>query len=1177
MKRSRQLPDVPLILACVALFTAATLSGQTSTTTIQGDVRDSSGAVIPGAKVILANTATGGHTDTVTNHLGHYLIPYLLPGDYSISAEHAGFERFQQTGIKLDVQQSLELNISMTVGNTSSVVQVTATPQPLATTQSVVGFTTENRAVNDLPLNGRVGLQLSMFVPGVVPSEGTAGSSIGVANGTPYPHSFTPWISGSRQATSEVLMDGVPLGLPNTNLGTMAMGVSGPTVDATQEFTVLTNALPAEYGRTGGGVINTASKQGVNRWHGSAFEFFRNRDLNANYFFANLAGVARTSYVRNDFGGTIGGPVEIPGVYDGRNRTFFFFDLEGVDAHVPDIFTTTVPLDSWKSGDFSALKSASGSPVAIYDPVTVQLQSNGSYVRNPFPGNIIPVSRMDKVGRNLMQYFPEPNAPPTNVNTQANNWTRAGTDAAKTLDFGTRVDHNFTEKWRTFVRVTHGHNNTVPQNFFDNPGTPLGRGDQTFARNAVAWDHTYVLNATTILDVRYGMARMNLHIEPLSYGFKPSELGMPTYLDAIAAQNDIRFPRFDITGLTSLGQANSAGIAFVPTTHNVLADVTKILSRHTIKTGFEYRKLFLNFWQENIPAGDFSFTTLWTQLGPNTATGGNALASMLVGLPGSATQGDTIFVSTASSYYAGYIQDEFRATASLTFNIGLRYEVDTPRTERHNQLSWFNAYAPSPLGGMVPGFPNLLGAMQFATPSSRQQGPTDWNNLGPRFGFAYKINNKTSFRGAYTILYSPSLLQAGYKGNEGLATTTGMTVSTDGRTPLNYLSNPYPYGFNAALGATPGPNSGGNTDVGLTVGNSWFPANDSPMIQQWNATLQRELPGGFLAEAGYVANKGNHLANGDNINYSQLPDADLALGNKLNTLVPNPFYGIITNPNSTLSQPTVSYKQLLSPYPQYAAVTLSGSTYGNSIYHSLILRAERRFSGSVGIRMAYTFGKLIDDCDFGGTLAANGASTLQDAYHHALERAVSSQDISSRLVVSLNAELPFGHGKALLGSAPRLLNAIVGGWQANAIVTLQTGLPIPITQSLNQTNLNTTAQRPNNNGQSAALSGRSTQQQVAEWFNVTDFSIAPAYTFGDAPRTLPDVREPGKRNVDFSLFKNFNVTERLRAILRAEAFNGFNTPQFGYANAQIGNTAVGTISSTNVDPRAIQLALKLQF
>jgi hypothetical protein len=1160
------------------LLAAAALDAQTSTATLQGTVHDPSGAILAGAAVRVTNEATGTVTDSATNSSGHYLVPYLLPGTYAVNVEQKGFQRHRQSGIKLDVGQSRAVDVTLTVGDVTTTVEVQGTPPPLATTQSVVGATTEMRAINDLPLNGRVALELVLLVPGVVPSEGTAGSSIGVANASPYPHSFTPWISGSRNATSEVLMDGVPLGLPNTNLGTMAMGVSGPTVDAVQEFTVLINALPAEYGRTGGGVINTASKQGTNVWHGSLFEFVRNSAMDANYFFANRAGTQRASFKRNHLGGSIGGPILIPKVYNGRNRTFFFFDLERALARSPNINTMTVPLAAWKQGNYAGLRSAGGTPISIYDPLTVQVQPNGTYLRDPFPGNVIPQARMDRVGRNLMQYYPEPNTPPTNVNTQTNNWTRTGADKANSLDFGTRVDHNISDKWRTFARVTHGYNNTNPLNVFGNPGTPLGRGNQKFHRNAIGWDHTYLFNASTVLNVRYGMSRMNLHIDALSFGFKPSELGLPAYLDAEAAKNELRFPRFDITGLTSLGQANSAGIAFVPTTHNVLGSVTKILSRHTIKTGAEYRKLLLNFWQENVPAGTFTINTTWSQQGPSTATGGHSLASLLLGLPSSGSQANNIFVSTASSYYAFFIQDEFRVSRRLTLNLGLRYDFDIPRTERFDQLSWWDSTAPSPLAGKVPGYPDLRGAMMFAQPGSRQQGQADRNNIGPRFGFAYRINDKTSFRGAYTIQYGPSQLQAGYKGNEGFATTTAMTVSLDGRNPLNYISNPFPYGFNKALGATPGQDSGPSTNIGLAVGNSWFPANDSPMIQQWNATLQRELPAGFLVELGYLANKGNHVADGETLNYNQLPATYLSWRERLNNLVANPFAAAITNPNSTLSRTTVTNRQLLAAYPQYSAVNLGGSTYGNSLYHAFTMRAERRFSKAIGVRTAYTFGKLIDDSGFASTLSAGGATTRQDIYNRGLDRAVSSQDISSRMVISSNAELPFGRGRKVLGHASRLVNGIVGGWQANGIITLQTGLPIPISQSLNQTGLGNPSQRPDNNGKSAKLSGdRSKDEQMGQWFNVTNFTIAQAFTFGATGRTLPDVRQPGKRTFNLSLFKSFPIKERLRATFRAEAFNIFNTTQFGYANAQIGNTQVGTISSTSVDPRQIQLALKLQW
>jgi hypothetical protein len=1162
----------------VALSIAGSLYAQTSTATLQGTVHDPSGAVLAGAAIRITEEATGTQSDSSSNSSGHYLVPFLLPGTYTLTVDSPGFQRFRRTGVKLDVAQSLQVDVTLSVGDVTTVVEVAGAPPPLATTQSVVATTTETRAVNDLPLNGRVALELALLVPGVVPSEGTAGSSIGVADASPYPHSFTPFISGSRNASSEVLLDGVPLGLPNTNLGSMSMGVSGPTVDAVQEFTVLTNALPAEYGRTGGGVINTASKQGTNVWRGSVFEFVRNSAMDANYFFANRAGTKRSAFKRNHVGGSIGGPVAIPTVYNGRNRTFFFFDVERVFARSPNISTLTVPLPEWKQGNFSNLRSASGVPVSIYDPLTVQMQPSGTYLRSPFPGNIIPQARMDVVGRNLMQYYPDPNTTASNPYTQTNNWSRTGADRANSLDFGVRMDHNISDKWRTFGRWTHGYNNTNPLNVFGNPGTPLGRGDQTFNRNAVGWDHTYLFNANTVMNVRYGVSRMALHIGALSLGFKPSELGMPTYLDAEAAKNVLRFPRIDVNGFTSLGQATGAGIAFVPTSHAALGSVTKILSRHTIKTGAEYRKLFLNFWQESSPAGQFSFNTTWSQYGPNTATGGNSIASVLLGLPNSGSQTNKNFVSTASSYYAFFLQDDFRVTQRLTFNIGLRYDFDIPRTERFNQLSWWDSTAPSPLAGQIPGYPDLKGAMVFAQPGNRQQGSADRNNFAPRFGFAYRIDEKTSFRGAYTIQYGPSQLQAGYKGFEGFNTSTSMTVSLDGRNPLNYISNPFPYGFNTALGATEGPDSGRSTDIGLTVGESWFPSNESPMIQQWNATVQRELPAGFLFEIGYLANKGNHLADGETRNYNQLPASYLELREQLNNLVPNPFAGVITNPNSTLSRATVSRRQLLAAYPQYASVNLAGSTHANSIYHALALRAERRFSRDIGVRMAYTFGKLIDDSSFASTLSAGGSTTRQDIYNRGLDRSVSSQDVSSRMVISTNVQLPFGRSKRFFNSSSRLLNGLIGGWQANGIITLQTGLPIPISQSLNQTGLGNNSQRPDNDGQSAKLpGGRGKAAEIAQWFDTSRFTIAKAFTFGTTGRTLPDVRQPGKRTFNLSLFKSFRIHERLRATFRAEGFNIFNTTQFGYANSQIGNTQVGTISSTSVNPRQIQLALKLQW
>ncbi len=1168
---TRRLPCALVLL----LLLCPLLQAQTSTATLRGKVKDATGASITGAGVRITNSATGTSVQTTTDHDGNFVAPYLLPGQYTLAAEHPGFQRFEQTGITLDVQQVLATEIVLTVGSVNAVVEVNGAPPSLATSSSVVSTTINNKQIVSLPLNGRVALGLTLLVPGVIPAEGNAGSSIGVINGTAYPHSFTPWISGSRNATSDVLLDGIPLGLPNTNGGTLAMGISGPTIDAVQEFTILTNAPPAEYGRVGGGVINIASKGGTNQIHGTLFEFLRNSDMDANNFFSNRAGVRRPTFQRNQFGGSVGGPVFIPHVYNGHDKTFFFFDTESTRARVPDVFTTTVPLDAWKQGNFSTLRNSAGSPITIYDPTTTQLNANGVYTRTAFPGNIVPANRMDPVAVRLMQYFPEPNTTPTNANTQVNNWTKAATDAANSTDFAGRVDQNFSESWRTFVRYAQGSQTTDPHNFFGSPATPLGRGTQNFSRHAFVWNNVYTRNPTTIFELRYGLARFALHIAPLSAGFKPSSIGLPGYLDSQAALNDTRFPNFAINGLTSLGQANSAGIAFVPTDHNVLASMTKILNRHTIKTGFEYRKLFLNFWQESIPAGSFSFDATWSQQVPTQAssTQGFGLASLLLGIPTSGTQTNNPYLATASSYYAGYLQDDFRLNDRLTLNMGLRYDVDIPRTERHNQLSYFDASVPSPIAGQVAGYPNLMGAMEFAKPGARHQAPTDWNNVSPRFGFAFQVDKKTVFRGAYALIYGPSLMQAGTTGTAGFQSSTNMIVSQDGRLPLNYLSNPFPYGFNPALGPTAGPNSGPLTDIGLSISGNWFVSNASPAIQEWNANIQRELPGKFVGEVGYVANKGNHLDEGENLAANQLPDSNFSLGTHLTDQVPNPFYGVITNPNSVLSTRTVQRAYLLAPYPQYTGLMLNNVPLGNSLYHSVIVQLERRFSSGFGILASYTGGKLIDDSGFASTLDGGGATARQDFYNQKADRSLSAQDISSRFVTSVTYELPFGRGKWIGNDMPRAADLFFGGWQVNGIITLQDGVPIPLSQSVNQSGLASSSQRPNQSQTDASLSNRS----IAKWFNTAIFSTAPAYTFGNSPRTLPNVRQPGLKTADLSLFKNFSITEHTVLTFHAEAFNALNTTQFGAVASVVGNSTFGTISSTAADPRDLQLALHLTF
>jgi hypothetical protein len=1162
-----------LTSAILAFVLGVPALAQTSHSTLQGMVRDPTGAAVPGAAVTVANEKTGVTNKVRSNGVGWFVVPYLLAGDYSVEVEQSGFRRYSQRAIKLDVQQTLSLNVELAVGDLATTVQVESTPPPIITTDGTLAVTIDNKALTDLPLGGSRDIRaLALLAPGVAPGVGSAGQ------GT----DFSPFLGGGRNANSEVRVDGTAMSTPDQWPGALTTGGSMPNVDAVLEITVLTNTLAAEYGRTGGGAILVASKQGTNKLHGSAFEFFQNNNLNANDFFSNRAGAHLNKFTTNQYGFSVGGPVVIPGSYDGRNRTFFMADYQRTVSRSPSNFLGTVPPAAWKTGDFSNLRNASGTPLTIFDPLTAVPANN--YIRQQFPENRIPLSRFDPVARKLLTYYPEPNTTAVSQYTNVNNFFDSQTTRGTTYNLTARIDQNFGSAWRSFWRVTKYLTESHPPNVFGNLGTPLGRGDQTVPKHSVTWDNTVTLSPTMVLNVSYGMSRFANTTLPPSAGIDLTSLGFPQSYQSQAARDlYTRFPRVDITGLTSLGQQNSAGIKYVPTSHNLIAQLTRVLSRHTLKTGFEYRKFFLNFWQESTPGGSFSYTVNWTQRDPvvGNVTQGFGLASMILGL-GGGSQSNAISQALASSYYGAYVQDDFRVSPSLTLNFGVRYELDMPRTERYNRLSYFDLDAPSPIAGQVPGFPNLKGAMKFVTPDHRRQVPTDLNNVSPRFGFARRLGRKSVVRGGYGLMYAPSLMQVGYgnAGFQGFRCSTSMITSVDGRTPTNFLSNPFPDGFCQNLGAKEGPISGARTGLGGTIGESWFPASINPIIQQWNLNVHRALPGRLVLEVGYLGNKGNHIANGESLGYDQLSNEYLSLGPRLSDTVPNPFYGIITDPTSTLRLATVQRRQILRPYPQYLALNAVSRPTGNSLYHAGILRLERRFAAGFGFLLSYTKAKTIDDSGWGNTLTGqNGSSTRQDVYSQKLDRSISADDVAQRLSVSFNYNLPFGRGRHFLGRPPKAVQALAGGWQFNGIVTMQSGTPIPIFSAVNQIGLFNSGARPSNNGTSARISDGSKDDRMRKWFDPLVFTVAPSYTYGTAGRVLPDVREPGIRKFDLSMFKSFGLLRdnRLRAEFRLEAFNAFNTTQFGRSGSVVGDAQLGVISTVGVAPRSAQVALKVLF
>lgn len=1153
------------LICCLLLIFPSAAFSQTTTGTIGGSVRDSSGGILPNVTVNVSNVQTGVAYPARTNAEGLYVAPLLPPGDYVVSVEMPGFRKYVESGLKLDVQQNRTVDINLSPGDVTSTVEVQATTTPLATSSSTFSNVIENKRILDLPLNGRDAFRLALLTPGVFDGQGS-----------------TPWIGGGRNGTSEISIDGSSVIVPQT--GSVNEAAFTPQVDAVQEFAVMTNALSAEYGRTGGGVINVVTKSGTNSLHGSAYDFLRNSKLDANGFFRNRNLNPRSPFQRNQFGFTLGGPVVLPRLYNGRNRTFFFLDYEGTRARQASSNTYSVPLESWKRGDFSNLRFTNGQRINIYDPLTTRQDAAGNYTRQPFAGNIIPTSRLNLVGRNIASYFPAPNATPTNAFTQANNYFASGKSVNDADRSDVRIDHNLSSRWRMFGRYSQGRNDGAPFNPFLNAAGPVG-GPTNIDRYSVSIDQTITLNPSTLLDIRYGFNRVINDGSPSGRGFDIGTLGFPSSLVDLARSQSLEFPTTQIAGLSQLGSGSSWASYYPQNSHILSGAYSKVQSTHTFKAGIEYRKLLFNQYLFALPSGSYNADSKWTQRDAARAstTEGYGLASLLLGYPTSGQITHDVAVASASSYAGLYFQDDWRVNDRLTLNLGVRYEVDTPRTERYDRQSWFDITAPSPINGRVSAFPNLRGAMRFAGPDGRVQTPTDLNNIGPRFGFAFRPTSKLVMRGGYGFMYGPSVMQAAgnqsITGRDGFSSATNMVVSLDDRIPIASLSNPFPDGFNLPRGAVEGPNSGANTQLGLNPGNGYFIDYRNPAIQQWNFNLQQQVGSQLVIEAGYIGSKGQHLMDSENMAVNQLPSSYFSLGNSLNDLVPNPFFGVITNSSSALSRATVQRSQLLRPYPQYQALGAIRKPQGNSLYHAFTLKVEKRYSSGLGLLVSYTGGKLIDDTSTTVNFLGPGGNK-QDYYNRQAERAVSVQEVSSRFVASFNYDLPFGRKRKLFSSMPAALDYVLGGWQVNGIVTLQTGTPLVITQNQNNTGLGSSSQRPNNNGTSAYLGsdGRTLDQQITQWFNTDVFSIAPAFTFGNVGRTLPNVRRPGTRNIDFSFFKNLRFNEdRFTVQFRAEAFNAFNTTQLGEPGTVVGTANFGTIGSTAINPRQVQVAVKVIF
>ena len=1119
------------LLASACFFASA----QSSTGTVSGTVRDPTGAVIPNVDVLIIQAETNRQVTARTNDRGEYVSLPLPVGTYRVEASAPGFKRVVRTNITLEVQQTAIADLTLEVGEVAQHVEVAAAAPLLETSTATIGSVVDNRRILELPLNTRNVYDLVRLTPGIA---GSVSPRFDGMNWSAY---------GTRRRSMDIVIDGATATHP-TVTGFSAITVF-PSVDAIQEFKVMGASVPAEFGRSIGSVLNVVYKSGTNAFHGSAYDFLRNSVFDSNNFFANRRGEDLASFKRNQFGGVLGGPIR-------RDKTFFLVSYEGLRERRLSSTLISVPTLLQRQGDFSQTFTRDNRLIQTYNPFTTRASGSG-FVRDAFAGNVIPANLIDPVAANVLKYYPLPNLP-GDPGTGRNNYARSGSAALDTDNYDVRADHQITQAQKFFTRYSQRRLSDSPAILFPQELTIAeGRISQEDRAKNIVTEHNYALSPRSVLTTRLAFSRTFFPYLNEGRGFSPSSLGLPKSIELFSDQ--IMFPRFEANNYASLGHRDhrlNAG-----NTWTLTASLAQIRSVHSLKFGFDGRMFRSNTTELRSPSGEFRFNEAFTQ-GPDplraSSTAGNSVASLLLG---TGRTGDRLFtkykdVAAQSFYLAGYAQDDWRITRRLTLNLGVRYDLDTPRTERFDRLNYFDPDVMSPLAGKVAGFPDLRGGLVYVGVNGhgRHQYQWDATNFSPRLGAALRITTNTVLRAGYSHIYAGSFKAAsGTDTPYGFRGETPWISTIDGITPTNLLSNPYPGGFTAPRGAADGLLS--------AVGEGFRPkfAGDKvPWSRQWNVTIQRELPANLLFEAGYVGTRGRELAIERFAN--QLDPRHMALGSQLNQLVDNPFYAVM--PRGIHASPRIRRAQLLRPYPQFDELAGARDTGGRSWYDGLLITGRKRMSHGFEFEASYTWSKTLD---FGEDL-------VQNEYDPMASRSVAQIDVPHRFVTSFVYEMPFGKGRPWGAGAPAALDWIIGGWQFNGIVTVQSGTPLAITAS-NTAGIFNPATNANNNGRSGRIDGPA-QARLERWFDTSVFSQPDPFRFGTAGTRIADLRADGVRNFDLSLFKEFRAHEKLRTQFRLEALNAFNTPQFGGPNTSVTSSSFGQVTSQANAPRQLQFGLK---
>jgi len=1059
----------------LVLLSSLPCFGQAGKAELFGAVQDPAGLGVANVKVTGEEEATAARFDATTDEKGEYHLLGLTTGRYALKVEKPGFRSYRQTGITLRIGDQTRLDVRLELGQPSQSVDVHAEASLLETASGAVSYHVSRTEVETLPLDGRNFVLLVALSPGVaLPGGG----------------SLLPRINGSRPRTNEYLYDGISVLQPEP--GQVAFY---PIIDAIEEFKLNINAYSPEYGRSNGGTVMVIGKSGTNQLHGTLFEFFRNEALNARNYFAPSG--AKPEFRRNQYGVTVGGPIR-------NNKTFFFADWQGTRLRTGITRQSVVPTLAQRNGVFGT---------TIYDPATSP--------RTAFPNNTIPASRFDPLALQVLQHYPLPNA------AGANNYIRTAVEPDNQDQFDGRIDQVFNSKHRAFVRYSYLRDDDNPVTFL-----PEGSGNLTSGvighaitrGDGIASEYDWALSPTTLNQARFGYTRRDVNQTSLQNG------GI-TIPGAPVSTFASTLPIFTITGNQQIGPTTAANTNFTTSVTEYLDTLSMVRGRHTIKFGTDIRREALDIVNPANPTGSYAFTTTGTN--SSAGAGGNAVASLLLGQVNAFSIDIQNRALQSRAHIAEFlVGDDWKVSDRLTLNLGTRYTLNFPSTEKNNQAAIFN------LNTHVLDFPHTARELECC-------------NFGPRAGLAYRATDSLVIRSGYGLVWFE---QTGITTPFTLpqfpfVQTTGQQ-SQDNINPAFQLSN----GPSVQV-AAPNPNSGlgqGVFGVDRNVGSGYS--------QQWNFTVQKTFGRDLNLEVGYLGSKNTHLGLPES-NLNQLPASYLALGSALTTRVANPYYGQIPI-SSSLGQPTITQQQLLRAYPRFTNVALFRDNVGDSEYEAFQAKLEKRLSRGLTFTLSYTFSKLIDTASTyfsqtiftGPTLTTIGAA---DAFNRKLERDVSSGDI------------PRVFSSGWVYQVPRLWK--ISGWQIAALVRIQSGDAVPVTQATNNLSaFGYAVQRPNRATDPNTFSNRS----ASAWFNKAAFTATGQYAIGNSSRN--PVRGPGLQNADLMIGNTFRLTERLNLEFRAEAFNISNTPPLNDPNGSFGSAAFGTITSAG-NPRDFEFVAKIRF